>query len=200
MIRRCMRRITYPFTNRTKWNEEPYVNINGLSCAQNTITIKLPKGIYTGVGTHTNAELRCVEIEATFSIKCTLEGTPTAVVSKLGRSDLEGGEVYQYIEGSNRWLFSREVCILNNEVVYLMLPSAPKMLIIGVGMMTCSSRMAKLFREKVIPDVIVTFGSNITVKIMNTFDLTVKSGVTPTRIVSDNEIRDILLEHIDKIL
>ena len=174
MIRRCMRRIAYPFTNRTKWNEEPYVNINGLSCAQNTITIKLPKGDYTRVGTHTDAELRGTEIEATFAIKSTLEGTPTAVVNRLGRSELEGGEVYQYIEGSNRWLFSREVCILNNEVVYLMLPSAPKMLIIGVGMMTCSSRMAKLFREKVIPDVIVTFGSNITVKIMNTFDLTVK--------------------------
>lgn len=200
MIRRCMRSITYPFANRTRWGDEPYINIEGLSCSQNTITIRLPQGTYTGVGRQPDTSLINVAIDATFSIKQTADGTPLQVISKLGGNALQAGELYHYVEGNNIWFLGREVCILNNVVAYLMLPTVPKVLLVGANLMMCASRMSKVLKEKIIPDLTVTFGQNITVKIVNTRDFVIEKGLVPRKPVSKDSIRDILLEHIDEIV
>lgn len=200
MIRRCMRPITYPFANRTRWGDEPYISIEGLSCSQNTITIRLPQGTYTRVGGQPDTSLRNVTIDATFSIKQTVDGTPLQVVSRLGGNALQAGELYRYVEGNNTWFLGREVCVLNNVVAYLMLPTVPRALLVGANLMVCASRMSKVLKEKIIPDLIFTFGQNITVKIVDTIDLIVERGVVPRRPVSKDSIRDVLLEHIDEII
>lgn len=200
MIRRCMRSITYPFANRTRWGDEPYINIEGLSCSQNTITIRLPQGVYTRVGRQPDDSLRDVVIDATFSIKQTTDGTPLQVMSRLGGSALQVGELYRYVEGRNIWFLGREVCILNNVVAYLMLPTVPRVLLVGANLMMCASRMSKVLKEKIIPDLINTFGQNITVKIVDTRDFVIEKGLAPRKPVSKDSIRDILLEHIDEIV
>lgn len=200
MIRRCMRSITYPFANRTRWDDEPYINIEGLSCSQNTITIRLPQGVYTRVGRQPDDSLRDVVIDATFSIKQTTDGTPLQVMSRLGGSALQVGELYRYVEGRNIWFLGREVCILNNVVAYLMLPTAPRVLLVGANLMMCASRVSKVLKERIVPDLINTFGQNITVKIVNTRDFVIEKGLTPRKPVSKDSIRDILLEHIDEIV
>ena len=200
MIRRCMRSITYPFANRTRWGDEPYISIEGLSCSQSTITIRLPQGTYTRVGGQPDTSLRNVNIDATFSIKQTVGGTPLQVVSKLGGSALQAGELYRYVEGNNIWFLGREVCILNNMVAYLMLPTNPKILIVGANLMMCASRMSKVLKEKIIPDLVNTFEQDITAKIVNTQGFVIRKGVMPGKPVSKDSIRDILLEHIDEIV
>ena len=200
MIRRCMRSITYPFASRTRWGDEPYTSIEGLSCSQNTITIRLPQGTYTSVGRRSDALLRNVVVDATFSIKQTAEGTPLQVMSRLGGSALQTGELYRYVEGNNIWFLGREVCVLNNVIAYLMLPTVPRVLLISTNLMVCASRMSKVLKEKIIPDLAITFGQNITVKIVNTADFIVERGTAPTKPVSKDSIRDILLEHIDEIV
>ena len=195
-----MRSITYPFANRTRWNDEPYTNIEGLSCSQGTITIRLPQGNYTGVGGQSNTSLRNVVIDATFSIRQTAEGTPLQVMSRLGGNALKAGELYSYVEGNNIWFLGREVCVLNNVVAYLMLPSVPRVLLVGANLMMCASRMSKVLKEKIIPDLVNTFGQNITVKIVNTREFVIEKGVMPRKPVSKDSIRDILLEHIDEIV
>lgn len=200
MIRRCMRSITYPFANRTRWGDEPYINIEGLSCSQGTITIRLPQGNYTRVGRQSDTSLRNVTIDATFSIRQTTDGTPLQVVSRLGGSGLQAGELYRYVEGNNIWFLGREVCVLNNVVAYLMLPTVPRVLLVGVNLMVCASRMSKVLKEKIIPDLVNTFGQNITVKIVNTRELVIEKGAIPRKPVSRDSIRDILLEHIDEIV
>lgn len=200
MIRRCMRSITYPFANRTRWGDEPYTSIEGLSCSQNTITIRLPQGNYTRVGRQSDSSLRNVVIDATFSIKQAVDGTPLQVVSRLGGSALQAGELYRYVEGNNIWFLGREVCILNNVVAYLMLPAVPRVLLVGANLMMCASRMSKVLKEKIIPDLVNSFGQNITVKIVNTRELVIERGVIPRKPVSKDSIRDILLEHIDEIV
>lgn len=200
MIRRCMRSITYPFANRTRWGDEPYINIEGLSCSQNTITIRLPQGVYTRVGRQPDDSLRDVVIDATFSVKQTTDGTPLQVMSRLGGSALQVGELYRYVEGRNIWFLGREVCILNNVVAYLMLPTVPRVLLVGANLMMCASRMSKVLKERIIPDLINTFGQNITVKIVDTRDFVIEKGLTPRKPVSKDSIRNILLEHIDEIV
>lgn len=200
MIRRCMRSITYPFANRTRWGDEPYTSIEGLSCSQNTITIRLPQGNYTRVGRQSDSSLRNVVIDATFSIKQAVDGTPLQVVSRLGGSALQAGELYRYVEGNNIWFLGREVCILNNVVAYLMLPAVPRVLLVGANLMMCASRMSKVLKEKIIPDLVNSFGQNITVKIVNTRELVIEKGAMPAKPVSKDSIRDILLEHIDEIV
>ena len=200
MIRRCMRSITYPFANRTRWSDVPYTSIEELSCAQNTITIRLPQGNYIRVGRQPDTSLRNVVIDATFSIRQTVDGTPLQVISRLGGNTLPVGELYRYVEGSNTWFIGREVCVLNNVVAYLMLPTDPRVLLIGTNLMVCSSRMSKVLKEKIIPDLVITFGQDITVKIVNTEDLIVGKGTAPTKPVSKDSIRDVLLEHIDEII
>lgn len=200
MIRRCMRSITYPFANRTQWNNQPCTNIEGLSCSQNTITIRLPQGTYTRVGGQSDASLRNVVIDATFSIKQTVDGTPLQVMSRLGGSNLQAGELYRYVEGNNLWFLGREVCILNNIVAYLMLPTAPRVLLVGANLMVCASRMSKVLKERIIPDLTLTLGQNIIVKIVDTRGFVVARGATPRKPVSKDSIRDILLEHIDEIV
>ena len=195
-----MRSVTYPFANRTRWGDEPFTNIEGLSCSQSTITIRLPQGTYTRVGRQSDASLRNVVIDATFSIKQTVDGTPLQVMSRLGGSALQAGELYRYVEGNNIWFLGREVCILNNVVAYLMLPTAPRVLLVGANLMMCASRMSKILKEKIIPDLTLTFGQNITVKIVDTAGLTVERGTAPRKPVSKDSIRDILLEHIDEIV
>ena len=195
-----MRSITYPFANRTRWSDEPYISVEGLSCSQNTITIRLPQGTYTRVGRLPDTSLKDVVIDATFSIKQTIGGTPLQVVSRLGGSALQAGELYRYVEGNNTWFLGREVCILNNVVAYLMLPTVPKVLLIGANLMMCASRMSKVLKERVVPDLIFTFGQNITVKIIDTVSLVVERGKAPTKPVSKDSIRDILLEHINEIV
>ena len=200
MIRRCMRSITYPFANRTRWNEVPFVNIESLSCSQSAITIRLPQGTYTRVGTYPDNSLRNVVVDATFSVKQTIEGTPLQVISRLSSSALQAGELYKYVEGNNIWFLGREVCVLNNVVAYLMLPTVPKVLLVGANLMMCTSRMSKVLKEKIIPDLATTFQQNITVKIVDTESLIVEKGTAPTKPVSKDSIRDVLLEHIDKIV
>ena len=200
MIRRCMRSITYPFANRTQWNNQPYTNIEGLSCSQNTITIRLPQGTYTRVGGQPDTSLRNVTIDATFSIKQAVDGTPLQVISRLGGNTLQAGELYRYVEGNNIWFLGREVCILNNMVAYLMLPTNPKILIVGANLMMCASRMSKVLKEKIIPDLVNTFEQDITAKIVNTAGFVIKRGAMPGKPVSKDSIRDILLEHIDEIV
>ena len=195
-----MQSITYPFANRTRWNEEPYTRIEGLSCSQDTITIRLPQGTYTRVGRQSDTSLRNVAIDATFSITQTAEGTPLQVMSRLGGSALPTGELYRYVEGNNIWFLGREVCVLNNVVAYLMLPSVPRILLVGANLLMCTSRMSKVLKEKIIPDLAVTFRQNITIKIVDTKDLTIERGVAPAKPVSKDFIRDILLEHIDEIV
>lgn len=198
MIRRCMRSLTYPFANRTRWGDEPYISVEGLSCPQSTITIRLPQGNYTRVGTYPDNSLRDVIIDATFSVKETTDGTPLQVVSRLGRSDLQAGELCRYVEGNNTWFLGREMCILNNVVAYLMLPTVPRVLLVGANLMMCASRVSKVLKERIVPDLINTFGQNITVKIVDTRDFVIEKGLTPRKPVSKNSIRDILLEHIDE--
>lgn len=200
MIRRCMRSITYPFANRTRWGDEPFTSIEGLSCSQSTITIRLPQGNYTRVGRQSDASLRNVAIDATFSIKQAADGTPLQVMSRLGGSALQAGELYRYVEGNNTWFLGREVCVLNNEVAYLMLPTVPRVLLVGTNLMMCASRMSKVLKEKIIPDLAITFGQNITVRIVDTAGFVVEKGTAPTKPVSKDSIRDILLEHIDEIV
>lgn len=200
MIRRCMRSITYPFANGTRWGDEPYISVEGLSCSQGTITIRLPQGTYTRVGRQSDTSLRNVVIDATFSIRQTTDGTPLQVVSRLGRSTLQAGELYRYVEGNNTWFLGREVCILNNVVAYLMLPTVPRVLLVGANLMMCTSRMSKVLKEKIIPDLVNTFGQNITAKIVNTREFVIEKGVMPRKPVSKDSIRDILLEHIDEIV
>jgi len=200
MIRRCMRSITYPFANRTRWNEVPFVNIESLSCSQSAITIRLPQGTYTRVGTYPDNSLRNVVVDATFSVKETTDGTPLQVVSRLGRSDLQAGELCRYVEGNNTWFLGREVCVLNNVVAYLMLPTVPRVLLVGANLMMCASRMSKVLKERIIPDLVDTFGQNITVKIVDTRGFVVGRGAMPAKIVSKDSIRDVLLEHIDEIV
>lgn len=195
-----MRSITYPFANRTRWGDEPYINIEGLSCSQNTITIRLPQGVYTRVGRQPDDSLRDVVIDATFSIKQTTDGTPLQVMSRLGGSALQVGELYRYVEGRNIWFLGREVCVLNNEVAYLMLPTAPRVLLVGANLMMCASRVSKVLKERIVPDLINTFGQNITVKIVDTRDFVIEKGLAPRKPVSKDSIRDILLEHIDEIV
>lgn len=195
-----MRSITYPFANRTQWNNQPYTNIEGLSCSQNTITIRLPQETYTGVGGQPDTSLRNVIIDATFSIKQTAEGTPLQVMSRLGGDTLQAGELYRYVEGNNIWFLGREMCILNNVVAYLMLPTNPKVLLVGTNLMECTSRMSKVLKEKIIPDLVFIFGQNITAKIVNTQRLIIRKGVMPSKPVSKDSIRDVLLEHIDEIV
>lgn len=200
MIRRCMRSITYPFANRTQWNNQPYTNIEGLSCSQNTITIRLPQGTYTRVGGQPDTSLRNVVIDATFSIKQAVDGTPLQVISRLGGSTLQAGELYCYVEGNNIWFLGREVCILNNVVAYLMLPTVPRVLLISTNLMACASRMSKVLKERIVPDLVDNFGQSITVKIVDTRGFVVEKGTAPTKPVSKDSIRDILLEHIDEIV
>lgn len=200
MIRRCMRSITYPFANRTRWNDQPYINIEALSCSQNTVTIRLPKGNYVAVGGRPDNSLRDVIIDATFSVKQTTDGTPLQVVPRLGGSTLQAGQLFRYVEGNNLWFLGREVCVLNNEVAYLMLPTVPRVLLVGTNLMMCASRMSKVLKEKIIPDLAITFGQNITVRIVNTAGFVVEKGTAPTKPVSKDSIRDILLEHIDEIV
>lgn len=200
MIRRCMRSITYPFANRTRWDDEPYTSIEGLSCSQDTITIRLPQGNYTRVGRQSDTSLRNVVIDATFSVRQTAEGTPLQVVSRLGGSALQAGQLFRYVEGNNTWFLGREVCVLNNVVAYLMLPTIPRVLLVGANLMMCASRMSKVLKEKIIPDLAISFGQNITVRIVNTAGFIVERGTAPTKPVSKDSIRDILLEHIDEIV
>lgn len=195
-----LRSITYPFANRTRWGDEPYTSIEGLSCSQDTITIRLPQGNYTRVGRQSDASLRNVVIDATFSIKQAVDGTPLQVVSRLGGSTLQAGELYRYVEGNNIWFLGREVCVLNNVVAYLMLPAVPRVLLVGANLMMCASRMSKVLKEKIIPDLVNTFGQNITAKIVNTREFVIEKGVMPRKPVSKDSIRDILLEHIDEIV
>lgn len=200
MIRRCMRSITYPFANRTRWNEVPFVNIESLSCSQSTITIRLPQGTYTRVGTYPDNSLRNVVVDATFSVKQTIEGTPLQVISRLSSSALQAGELYKYVEGNNIWFLGREVCILNNVVAYLMLPTVPRVLLISTNLMVCASRMSKVLKERIVPDLVDNFGQNITVKIVDTRGFVIARGERPEKIVSKDSIRDVLLEHIDEIV
>ena len=168
-----MQQITYPFAHETRWNDVPYTSIEGLSCSQNTITIRLPQGTYTRVGGQSDDSLRNVAVDATFSIRQTFEGTPLQVISRLGRRALQTGELYRYVEGNNIWFLGKEVCVLDNEVAYLMLPSIPRVLLVGANLMMCASRMSKVLKERIIPDLAITFGQNITVKIVNTGDFVI---------------------------
>ena len=195
-----MRSITYPFANRTRWGDVPFVDIESLSCSQNTITIRLPQGNYTRVGTYPDNLLRNAVVDATFSVKQTIEGTPLQVISRLSSSGLQAGELYRHIEGNNTWFLGREVCVLNNVVAYLMLPTAPRVLLIGINLMACASRVSKVLKERIVPDLINTFGQNITVKIVDTRGFVVGRGAMPAKIVSKDSIRDVLLEHIDEIV
>ena len=201
MIRRCMRSISYPIVNRQKWNEEPYVSISELSYGHNLVTIRLPKGNYRGVGGRTNTQLTNTEIDATFFVWKTIEGTPLQAVAKLQARELEPGALYRYVEGNNQWLFSREVFILNGALAFIMLPTVPKTALVSTRLMECSSRVSKVLKEKVIPDIIDSLGENITMKIANTEYFVVKNvGTIPYKIVSEDDIRDVLIEHIDDII
>ena len=62
------------------------------------------------------------------------------------------------------------------------------------------SSTLKVLKEKIIPDLAITFGQNITVRIVNTSGFVVEKGTAPTKPVSKDSIRDILLEHIDEIV
>lgn len=195
-----MQSISYTFATRTRWQEEPLVSISGLSCVQDTVTIRLPKGNYTRVGTFTEYHLMNVVIDATFSVKQDVSGTPLQVVGMLSRSTLQPGELLRHTEGHNVWLLGREVCILNGKVAYLMLPTSPKTLLIGANLMVCTSKVSKVLKERVIPDLVMYFGNDITTRIVNSDSLRVDMAASPTELVLKDKIRDILLEHIDEIV
>lgn len=200
MMRRVLRSFGYVF-NRTRWNAQPTTSIEGLSCAQETITVRLPKGTYSGIGMYSLNKLKNTEIDATFYIKDTVEGTPLQAVSALSSESFEPGALHCYIEGSNKWLFSRELFILNGSVVFIILPTSPKKVLIGVDLMRCSSKISKVLKERVIPDIVLSISKDGgTVVITDTWDLVVRVAKTPERLITKDSIKDVLLKHIDEIV
>lgn len=190
-----MRSVSYPYLH-TRWDTVPLVNIQALSCPQETVTIRIPKGMYV-VGSP-SASPKMMEIDATFFIGTELTGTPMQVAQMIGRNSIVTGELARYTDGNNHWLLSREACIINGAVAFIVLPSPEKTFLVGTCLMENTSRMAKVFKEKIIPDIVLFYGNGATVKIMDTFSFTVRRGTPPTRIVTDDSIKDVLLEHIEE--
>lgn len=200
MMRRVLRSFGHVF-NRTRWNALPTTSIEGLSCAKETVTVRLPKGDYSGVGMYLLNKLKNTEIDATFYIKDTVEGTPLQAVSALSSENFEPGALHCYIEGSNKWLFSRELFILNGFVVFIVLPTSPKKVLVGTDLMRCSSKISKVLKERIIPDVVLSIANNGgTVVITDTYNLTVKVAKEPEKPVTKDSIKDVLLKHIDEII
>ena len=199
-MRRVLRNFGQVF-NRTRWNAMPTTSIEGLSCARETVTIRLPKGDYCGVGIYSLNKLKNTEIDATFYIKDTVEGTPLQAISELSRDSFEPGALHYYREGNNKWLFSRELFILNGFVVFIVLPTNPKKVLVGTDLMRCSSKVSKVLKEKVIPDVVLNAAtSGGMVVITDTYNLTVKVAEEPEKLITKDSIKDVLLEHIDEIV
>ena len=188
--------MSYPFTSYTRWHTPPPIKVDFLSCGGDFITIKLPQANYEiGGRTITNRPL-----EATFSIGMTVEGTPIQVLSRLTRDSTTGevGTLLKYVEGNNTWLIGREVCLLNGKVAFLSLPTEPQAFIVGAVLMESSSKLTKLLKERVIPD-IVTSLSMASVSIMDTRDFIVeKSADCIRKALTEDTIEKILLDNIDK--
>ena len=197
-IRRAMRSLSYAF-NRTRWTQAPFVKIDSLACSQDTITVRLPKGEYRNVGTNTLDTTKDAQIDATFFIGTPLVGTPTQVLTLLGRDILKAGELSKYIEGNNRWLLSREVCILNGVVCFMSFPTNPRVFVVGTVLMENQSRMAKAIKERVIPDIVNSCGNTVIMKIVNTAGFIVSEGVSPRGVVTKKEVEKVLLDNIDKM-
>lgn len=190
-----MRSVSYPYLN-TRWDVRPLVNIQALSCPQETVTIRLPKGIYA-VGSP-RAAPEDVEIDATFFIGTELSGTPMQVAQMVGRNSIVAGELARYTDGNNHWLLSREACILNGLVAFVALPTTPRVFLVGCSLMENTSRMAKVFKEKIIPDIVLSYGESVSVKIVDTYNFTIRMQNPPSRVVSDDSIKEVLLEHIEE--
>ena len=191
-----MRSLSYPFASRTRWNSQPLVNIQALSCPQESVIIRLPKGLYSVGAQGVDPEIE--EVDATFFIGTELTGTPLQVAQRLGRNDIVAGELAKYTDGKNHWLLSREVSILNGQVAFISLPTSVKTFVVGSGLMMNSSRMAKVFKERIIPDIVESFGDNAVVKIMNTYNYMVRIQSQPTKVVTDDSIKKVILENIEE--
>lgn len=194
-----MRSISYPFATRMRWSQAPLIRIDSLVCPQDTVTIRLPKGDYRDVGTSPLSDAKDIQIDATFFIGQTIEGTPLQVVTRIGDDKYRNGEMCRYVDGNNHWLMSREACILNGRVCFMSLPTVPFTFIVGTTLMENQSRMAKVLKEKVIPDIVNSFANTVTVKIMNTVNFIVTEGISPKRMVTESDIEKVLLDNIDSM-
>ena len=194
-----MRSISEPFASRMRWSQVPFIRIDSLVCPRDTVTIRFPKGDYRNVGTNALSDAKDIQIDATFFIEQTIEGTPLQAVARIGDDKYKNGELCRYIDGSNHWLLSREACILNGRVCFMSLPTAPITFIVGTTLMENQSRMAKVLKEKVIPDIVNSFANTVTMKIVNTVNFIVTEGVSPRKVVTKSDIEKVLLDNIDNM-
>lgn len=199
LTRRAMRSISYPFASRTRWSQAPFIRIDSLVCPQDTVTIRLPRGDYRNVGTSALSNAKDIQIDATFFIGQTIDGTPLQVVRGIGDDRYKNGEMCRYVDGNNQWLLSREACILNGRVCFMSLPTVPITFIVGTTLMENQSKMAKLLKEKVIPDIVNSFANTVTMKIVNTINFIVTEGVSPRKVVTESDIEKVLLDNIDSV-
>ena len=180
------------FTGTALWRSSPYIILDELSCPENSVIVRLPKATYVNIGNR--ATINDSFVDATFFIGKTVTGTPTEVVKRACRYDRLPGELTRFVERDNVWLISHDLCLLNGWVAFLVLPTRPKRAIVGTYLMSEPSRMAKLLKEKVIPEMV----KYAQVSIVNTFDMTWRRGVQLKSVISDDCIKDILLENIEK--
>ena len=181
--------ITNKMTNAS-WDSAE-VSLQGLSLPGNeeSISIVVPAEVFP-------SPLISRDIIVTFRIEDGyVEGTPLVVASRIygGRRGSGKEQLKKYKTKNELWFLGNKVMIVNNEVMFIVLPTNPKTFLVSSMLMTTCSPMAKLVKEKVIPRLVNFNGAEI--KIVST------SGWKVHLYVDSNIDRanDILLKHIDEI-
>lgn len=187
---------TRTLANSARWGTQPNISIAALSCPENLIEVKLPKHKYQVMGMQRDIES---EVIATFFfVGKHVDGTPRQALMRYRRNLPMVGELCSYEEGKNRWMLSTEICFLNGKVAFLVLPNDVKEFLITTELLCCSSRMAKIVKDIVIPELLVT-KPDLTVKIVKPDIFTVSKTPVPRKLVTNDEIEDLLIKNIDNM-
>lgn len=177
--------------SNNSWNEKK-IDLDGLSMPkQKEITIRIPTGFE-----YTRGESKRPLI-ASFKInENTFDGTPTTLINSIFRTRRGaclGDELTKYISKNELWMISKRLIILDNQIAYISLPTMSSDIIVGPRLLISCSPMAKVLREKVIPQMVTSYGKKMTIQ--NTSGWIMNSHIFNT---IDNTY-DIILNHIDEI-
>lgn len=126
------------------FNNSPFVPLDSIGRAENTITVELPPNKYFGLG-----ENRM--LTATFHIGDTMTGTPKSVIDNIFHDrTLEDADLIRYEEGKNVWLIGKGGVFFNNSLMMIVLPIYPRTLVLGIDLFGINSKMAKYLKEKIV--------------------------------------------------
>jgi hypothetical protein len=171
------------------WNHRE-LDLEGLSCSETTSTTVWIPGEAMSDGVPVISTVRMVNSELT--------GTPTQIGCRFFGRRAECANLTKYKTDKEVWYLSDKLILLNGKVAFIVLPPIPtrqRKAIVGVNLMSCCSPMAKMLKEKVIPNLVRDNG--VEMKILNTWNW----RLTQTGIHGDLEkdTTEIMLKHLDEL-